>query len=111
MANSKNHLNGDEYPKCAIEERVEKVRWDTAKFIEKAKEIHGGKYDYSKANYTGCNEKLTLICPVHGEFQITPSAHLNGKQGCPECGKINSSNAKRLTNETFIEKSNRNTWR
>lgn len=95
---ARNHLNGDGCPKCAIEKRVEKARWDTEK------EIHGSKYDYSKANYIGCNEKLTLICPVHGEFQITPSAHLNGKQGCPECGKISSSNAKRLTNETFIEK-------
>lgn len=101
---ARNHLNGDECPKCAIKKRVEKAKWDTTEFIEKAKEIHGSKYDYSKAKYVGCNEKLTLICPAHGEFQITPSAHLNGKQGCPECGKISSSNAKRLTNETFIEK-------
>ena len=48
---ARNHLNGDECPKCAIKKRVEKAKWDTTEFIEKAKEIHGSKYDYSKAKY------------------------------------------------------------
>jgi hypothetical protein len=28
--------------------------------------------------------KVTIVCPKHGEFQMTPMAHLMG-QGCPKC--------------------------
>ena len=40
----------------------------TEQFIEEAKQIHGDKYDYSKAIYNGCDEKICIICPEHGEF-------------------------------------------
>lgn len=70
----------------------------TDEFIEKAKEIHGDKYDYSKVNYENRSTKVCVICPIHGEFWQTPEAHLH-KQGCPKC----SGNAK-LTTEEFIIK-------
>jgi hypothetical protein len=37
-------------------------------FIEKAKRVHGNKYDYSKVELTKVKDKVTIICPEHGEF-------------------------------------------
>lgn len=68
------------------------------RFIEKAKEKYKGKYDYSKVEYTNAHTKICIICPIHGEFWITPNSHLNGR-GCPECGRN-----KKLTTDKFIER-------
>lgn len=61
-------------------------RYDTNAFISKACLIHGDKFDYSKIEYTGCNAKICIICPVHGEFWQAPTLHLAGK-GCPKCNR------------------------
>lgn len=53
-------------------------------FIQKAKEEHGNYYDYSKVRYTDENTRVTVICPKHGKFLITPKEHLEGK-GCEQC--------------------------
>lgn len=34
----------------------------TEKFINKAKKIHGNKYDYSKTIYKKAHSKVTIIC-------------------------------------------------
>ena len=60
--------------------------YKTLNFINKAKAVHGNFYDYSKVIYNKCNEKITVICPIHGEFKIAPSKHLQG-QGCKRCKK------------------------
>jgi len=72
-------------------------------FIERAKQIHGDRYDYSKINYVNANTKICIICPEHGEFWQRPHDHLE-KHGCRKCGKNNSSIKKTLTREEFIEK-------
>lgn len=41
---------------------------DTEDFIQKAKEVHGDKYDYSKTEFINGSEKICIICPKHGEF-------------------------------------------
>ena len=55
-------------------------------FIEKAKEIHGNKYDYSKVKYLNNHTKVCIICPEHGEFWQQPNNHLHN-QGCPICNE------------------------
>ena len=85
-------------PICGDELRREKTRKKTDWFIEKAKEIHGGKYDYSKVEYIHTMSGVTIICPEHGEFIQTPNRHLSG-HGCPKCGGNYP-----LTKESFIEK-------
>lgn len=73
-------------------------------FIERARKVHGDKYDYSKVIYKGMHEKVCIICPIHGEFWQTPANHLSGK-GCPECGSISRWDTKgRITTETIIER-------
>lgn len=70
-------------------------------FIEKAKQIHGHKYDYSKVEYLGCNVDICIICPIHGEFWQKPYKHLSG-QGCKKCVSENQS-----LKRNFIEKARR----
>lgn len=54
--------------------------------VERFREVHGDKYDYSKVNFNKMHEKVCIICPEHGEFWMTPSKHYSKKQGCPKCG-------------------------
>lgn len=44
----------------------------TEEFIQRARKVHGNKYDYSKSKYVNSKTKTTIICPIHGEFQQTP---------------------------------------
>lgn len=41
---------------------------NTEEFNERAKNIHGNKYDYSKVEYKRNDKKVRIICPKHGEF-------------------------------------------
>ena len=78
------HLSGQGCPKCGIMARAKKKAMPKEAFIEKSKEIHSGKYDYSKVNYNGNKNAVCIICPKHGEFWQTPHEHLEGC-GCPKC--------------------------
>lgn len=73
----------------------------TEEFICQARAVHGNKYDYSKVEYTGTDNKVVIICAVHGEFEQTPYLHLKS-QGCSKCGKTNGANKRRKTTEQFI---------
>jgi len=87
------HLSGSGCPKCAKNKKS-----NTQEFIIKANEIHNNKYGYSEVNYKGWNNKIDIICEIHGIFKQTPNNHLNGK-GCNKCG-----GNKKLTNDEFIYK-------
>lgn len=65
-------------------------------FIKRALNVHGDKYDYSKAKYQGSTVKMCIICPQHGEFWQEPHTHLRGS-GCPECGRASTRNQKEVT--------------
>lgn len=73
-------------------------------FIKRAKEVHGDKYDYSKSVYKNCDEKLIIICPIHGEFEQTPTNHYYGK-GCRKCAReIAGDKIRVLTTDEFIKR-------
>ena len=48
-------------------------------------EIHNDKYDYSEFVYSTNKTKSTIICPIHGKFELDSSKHLDGR-GCQKCG-------------------------
>ena len=56
----------------------------TQYFINKATDVHKGKYTYEKAAYTGTKNKVVVTCPIHGDFEQEAQAHLQGK-GCTKC--------------------------
>lgn len=93
------HLYGKGCPKCAIEKRRLKNAHTKELFIDKARLIHGNKFDYSKVKYINNRTKVIIICPIHGDFEVTPSNHL--KRNCPKCGKeAMKSNSKGFYNKT-----------
>lgn len=84
------HITGKGCRKCGVEKSANaRTKNSTEWFVEEAKTVHGDKYDYSKSEYTGVNEKATIICPLHGEFEQAVYAHLKG-HGCKECAYLNN---------------------
>lgn len=101
------HLLGCNCPKCAFLSIGEKRKLRKEDFIEKAREVHGDRYDYSEAEYKGYNSKLKIICRKHGVFFQTPVGHISNREGCPICGMDSQKNSRRGTLETFINKANK----
>ena len=93
------HLRGGNCPECASRTIRRKNTKSTEDFIADSRKIHGDRYDYSKAEYTGNSVRLCIICPEHGEFWQTPQVHLRGGN-CPECTR----KAKSMTGEEFVNK-------
>jgi len=77
---SDHHLNGSICRKC----NNQKNMMTTIEYIEKVKSTHNNFYDYSKTIYTGLKNKITIICPIHGEFKQIAETHLKNS-GCKEC--------------------------
>lgn len=77
----------------------------TELFVSKASIIHNNKYDYSKVNFTTSKTKVSIICPIHGEFFQTPNNHLTG-YGCIKCSHITRSLTQSSTADLFIKKAN-----
>lgn len=78
------HLEGQGCRKCGRRALGDKMFKTTDTFIKEANETHDGFYDYSKTEYVGCYDKVTITCPIHGDFQQVPYSHIQG-HGCPKC--------------------------
>lgn len=74
------HING-----CGCDACSGTMKLDTPTFINRAKELHGDRYDYSKVVYELSSIPVPIICKKHGIFMQAPNSHLNG-QGCRQCG-------------------------
>ena len=57
-------------------------------FLEKAIEVHGSRFDYSKTEYINTRQNIIIICKKHGDFTIKPDNHIAG-QGCAACAREN----------------------
>lgn len=97
----KSHIDKkSDCPRCAGN-----VALTTETFIQKAKAIHGDKYDYSKVKYVGCKNKVVVKCVKHNnEFEQSPYSHLFGS-GCPICGRDKTNSAQKQTLIEFVQKS------
>ncbi len=94
-----NHLVGKGCRICA-----DNVKPTADGFAIKAKKVHGDKYDYSLVEYTNNRTKVKIICPEHGEFEKTPTSHLNGS-GCQKCNGIKTAIRCSQTLDHFIMRS------
>lgn len=52
--------------------------------IKQFQQAHGARYDYSLVSYRNAYEPITVICSVHGPFDVAPGHHKNGV-GCRHC--------------------------
>lgn len=77
-------------------------KWDLGDFINEAKKIHMGRYDYSDAIFINQNTKLKIKCLEHGMFEQTPHHHIFQKQGCFKCGRKKSSE-KHIKSPQYLE--------
>ena len=78
----------------------------TDKFIEKAKKVHGDKYDYSLTNYEHSKLPVIIKCSKHDKtFKTTPTVFLSGCVGCHKCiTDKRSNNRKKHNTQSIIEK-------
>ncbi len=97
LQHASNHLLGKGCSKCACV-----YKYTTSEFIEKANDIHGNKYDYSKFNYIDSKTAGIIICKTHGEFLQSPVNHY-ASHGCINC--IDRGKLLRYDTIQFIEKS------
>ena len=78
------HLSGEGCCKCALEKSTKANLCTREEFINKAKKMHGERYDYSKLVYRGNSQRVEIICRQHGSFLQFPYCHISGN-GCPRC--------------------------
>lgn len=74
------HLNGQKCKKCINENQSNNIN----DFIKKSNLLHNNKFDYSLSEYKNNENKIKIVCPIHGIFEQIPSNHLNGN-GCIKC--------------------------
>ena len=81
-------------------------RLTTSQWIEKAKQVHGDKYNYSESEYIRAKDKISILCATHGLFRQTASSHLAGC-GCPKCGTNSMAEKQSLTTSGFVQKASK----
>lgn len=60
-------------------------------FIRRATAVHDGRYIYNSTQFTNVlTGVVSIVCPIHGEFQQSPVNHLAGKVGCAKCNHMKS---------------------
>lgn len=73
--------------KCYDEHRVEEIRKkmsaEFSKFLENS--IYPKKYDISNIVYVNNRTPVQLVCPIHGNFELTPFSMKMKGTGCPKC--------------------------
>jgi very-short-patch-repair endonuclease len=99
------HTNGKGCKFCHFDKLHELMSKDTETFVSEAIEVHGTKYDYSITDlkHRDENGKVRIICPIHGEFKINPTNHLQG-QGCNKCRNEIIAEKLRLPFEEFFKR-------
>ncbi len=101
------HLGGSRCKKCANEIKGANASVPLSVWLERAYEKHKGKYDLSKVHltYKNSDSRLTIICPVHGEFEQIAESHSRG-YGCIKCANDFNTQNKTFTQQDFEDKSN-----
>lgn len=80
------------------------AKYTQDQFIEKAKAIHGNKYNYSETLYAGATQKILIKCNYcNKEFLQNAHSHLCGV-GCPFCADKKTSERLSSNKGRFVEK-------
>lgn len=75
---------GSGCPLCSRETVGLKSRKPLDHYISRARERHGDRFSYPGISYKGRAAYLTVVCPVHGEFEQNAQDHITG-EGCVKC--------------------------
>lgn len=74
-----------------------KAKWDA--FVSS----YSGAYDFSNSVYAGMNQKVTYLCPTHGEMQSDAKNMINGAT-CNKCAMEARVGKNRFTKKKMLEK-------
>lgn len=87
--NSRALLQGNGCKKCNSKwnSYINRKRMTTEEFIKKATDRHEGFYSYTRSNYINSRTKISITCPIHGDFEQQAGGHLEG-YGCQKCGDL-----------------------
>ena len=97
------HKYGQGCPKCSYDRSSIERTLDTATVVQQFKDIHSDFYDYSKVVYVSAHEPVTIICPIHGNFEQSPNNHKRG-YGCPKCASHARGIKSRLDKEEILKR-------
>jgi DNA-directed RNA polymerase subunit M/transcription elongation factor TFIIS len=78
------HAKGSECNLCGNDKIARTLTYDLNTVLDKFRNTHGDKYDYSLVKYVSASSKVKIICPEHGIFEQAPANHWKG-EGCPIC--------------------------
>lgn len=103
------HTDGEEYSLCykhLMRGIVSNNNYTTESVVKKFKEkFPESECDYSKVVYTGMLNKVSIVCPIHGEFETTPNRYLVVAQySCPNCGLITRIKNQTHNTKIFVER-------
>jgi very-short-patch-repair endonuclease len=69
-------------PVCAREKR----QLSREQFLHEVSGLYVQEFDYSVVpNRVTSRMRITVICPEHGEFDVSAAAHRRGSANCPDC--------------------------
>ncbi len=94
------HLSGRGCPQCGGSEKLTKIT-----FLTKGNIIHNNFYSYDKVQYTNNHTRVIITCPIHGDFEQTPSNHLSGF-GCKLCANEVTRTKQIMFKVDFLTKAN-----
>lgn len=77
--------------------KEKQLKENKEKFFEKANDIYDSFYNYID-DYINSQTPITAICPIHGEFKVTPNDHIEKHSGCPKCGNKRSDGEEEIYN-------------
>jgi hypothetical protein len=81
------HLLGKGCDLCARKTRGRSKSYSQDEILHEFKRVHGDKFDYSKVIYFRKHDLVTIGCPEHGYFQMSPYCHLKSVSGCRACSR------------------------
>lgn len=98
------HMRGHICLSCSIESASARKIIGTDAFISRARDIHGDRYSYEDSNYISADDKITINCRLHGDFQQRAAGHLSGK-GCRQCAIEEKALTLSIAEDDFILRS------
>ena len=83
------------------------MKLDTQTFIDRARQVHGDRYDYSTVVYKRSTSKVKITCHEHGPFFQAPENHVNQNQHCPKCANLRKGKHDRYSMEWMLQRPER----
>jgi len=86
-------------PKCGKIDAAKNRTMSSSEFFNRCNKFHKNKYSYIESFYSGYENDISILCPVHGKFKQKAGKHLHC--GCKKCANENLRDLKIKSSEEF----------